>query len=299
MTCVFARPLSKFAVVTQFVAVTQRTRGTRALSAALVPALLVLGAGCSGDSSTERDGGTQALPNQPAPVTTPAPSAAPDPENAAPGSGTVLRVSESWVDLASNGLGIQGSFFTYQDGSGRTTIAADATRTQTGYCVSGSSAEVLNGDFSGTWGAVAALNLAQLPGTERAEAYDAVAHGVVGFGFDIVGNTGGALRFVVKEWATHDGFCINNVPDCAEGCSAEYRVDALTQNCWTPGGRVPVATALSALEWQIVPKEGSPTAFDYCIENIHAVLDPSAAPAAAPAPAPADEDEGPAPYAPY
>ena len=288
MTCVFARSLSKFAFVTP------RARGAL-LSTAFAPALLALASGCSGDSGAERDGRTQALPNQPAPTPTQTPSAA-DSESA-PGDGTALRVSESWVELASNGVGIQGSFFTYQDGSGRTTITADATRTQTGYCVSGSSAEVLNGDFSGTWGAVAALNLAQLPGTERAEAYDAVAHGVVGFGFDIVGNTGGALRFVVKEWATHDGFCVNNVPDCAQGCSAEYRIDALTQNCWTPGGRVAFATVLSALEWQIVPKEGSPTDFDYCIENIHAVLDPSAAPAAAPAPA--DEDDSPAPYAPY
>ena len=291
MTCVFARSLSKCA------SVTPRARRTGALVSSALPALLVLVAGCSEDSDAPRDGGTQALPNQPAPVTTETPSAAPDSESAASGDGTALRVSASWVELATNAVGIQGSFFTYQDGSGRTTITADATRTQTGYCVSGSAAEVLDGDFSGTWGAVAALNLAQLPMTDRAEAYDAVAHGVVGFGFDIVGNTGGALRFVVKQWAIHDGFCINNVPDCAEGCSAEYRVDALTQNCWTPGGRAPIATSLSALEWQIVPKEGSPTAFDYCIENIHAVLDPSAAPAAAPAPA--DEDESPAPYSPY
>jgi hypothetical protein len=121
-----------------------------------------------------------------------------------------------------------------------------------------------------------------------AGAYDATAHGVVGFGFDIIGDTGGALRFVIKQYATHDGFCINNVPDCASGCSAEFRLDELTQNCWTPGGPTPAATSLQALEWQITTKEGAATTFDYCIENIHAVVDASLAPAT---PAPAEDDD--------
>lgn len=212
-----------------------------------------------------------------------------DPSSAAPagemtqlpetptGDGTDLVASAGWVDGNSNTLEIQGAFFTYQDGSGRTLIANDAAESQSGYCVSGASAEVLGGDFGGTWGAVAALNLSQEVGVDTAGSYDAAAHGVVGFGFDIVGDTGGALRFVVKQFSVHDGFCINNVPDCALGCSVQYQLDELTQNCWIAGGVTPDAGSLSAIEWQIVPKEGAETPFDYCIENLHAVVEAPAA----------------------
>jgi hypothetical protein len=187
-------------------------------------------------------------------------------------SGPDLLVSSGWVDGATNGREIQGAFFTYQDPSGRTIIAADAAESASGYCVSGTSAEVLDANFGGTWGAVAALNLRQEAGSTVAGSYDATAHSVAGFGFDIVGDTGGALRFVVKQFSVHDGFCINNVPNCAMGCSVQYRIDELTQNCWTPGGALPNAAALQALEWQIVTKEGAETPFDYCIENLHAVM---------------------------
>jgi hypothetical protein len=260
----------------------------RCTSKFTVATLLLLAAGCSSDSGRERDGqaneATEA--NQPSidPISTPGASAV------VPSTGPELLVSESWVDAATNGLDIQGAFFTYQDGSGRTSIAPDATRTMTGYCVAGTAAEVIGGDFGGTYGAVAALNLRQEVGSTSTDAYDATAHGVVGFGFDIVGNTGGALRFVLKQYATHDGFCIDNVPDCAAGCSVEYRIDELYQNCWTPGGPAPAATSLQALEWQITTKEGAATAFDYCIENIHAVVDPSFVPTPAPA-SPVDESE--------
>ncbi|HTV19273.1 MAG TPA: hypothetical protein VMG12_11395 [Polyangiaceae bacterium] len=248
-----------------------------ALAAAAVTALSTA---CSSDSGVERDAETL-MPGAAGAA------GAMSPEGVMPGTGPNLLVSESWVDAATNGIGVQGAFFTYQDGSGRTVINADATRTQTGYCVAGTAAEVIDGDFGGTYGAVAALNLAQQVDSTTADAYDATAFGVVGFGFDIVGNTGGALRFVVKQYATHDGFCIETVPDCAAGCTMEYRIDALTQNCWTPGGPVPAAQSLQALEWQITTKEGAATDFDYCIENIHAVVDPAVAPARAPA---GDED---------
>jgi hypothetical protein len=242
---------------------------------------------CSGETGRERD---DTLANLPAAgaggaSTGPGEGAAP-----MPSSGPDLLVSESWVDSATNGVGVQGAFFTYQDGSGRTLITADATRTQTGFCVAGTAAEVLDGNFGGTYGAVAALNLSQQVGSTTPDAYDATAYGVVGFGFDIVGNTGGALRFVVKQFATHDGFCVNRVPDCASGCTAEFRLDELTQNCWTPGGPTPAPTSLQALEWQITTTEGAETAFDYCIENLHAVVDPSLVPTRPAAPA---EDDTP------
>jgi hypothetical protein len=252
----------------------------------LAPWFGIAGLACSGESGRERD---DTLANLPAAG---AAGSAGEGATAMPGTGPELRVSESWVDSATNGVGVQGAFFTYQDGSGRTLITPDATRTQTGYCVAGKAAEVLDADFGGTYGAVAALNLSQQVGSTTAEAYDATAYGVVGFGFDIVGDTGGALRFVVKQYATHDGFCINRVPDCGSGCTAVVRLDELTQNCWTPGGPTPAPTSLQALEWQITTTEGAETAFDYCIENLHAIVDPSLAPAR-PAPAAPVEEEAP------
>ncbi len=64
----------------------------------------------------------------------------------------------------------------------------------------------------------------------------------------------------------------SEAPDCATGCSVEYPLSELSQNCWTPGGALPPANSLSALEWQITTNEMAPVPFDYCIENIHAVL---------------------------
>lgn len=258
-----------------------------AVARASLFAIAALAPACSSDSGQERDDTLSNLPAGGAPSTTPAEGAA-----AVPGTGPDLHVSDGWVDGATNGVGIQGAFFTYADGSGRTQITADATRTQSGYCVAGTAAEVLDGNFAGTYGAVSALNLSQQVDSTMAGAYDATAHGVVGFGFDIVGDTGGALRFVVKQYATHDGFCVDRVPNCASGCRAEFRLDELSQNCWTPGGAQPAATSLQALEWQITTTEGADTAFDYCIENIHAVVDPSLVPERPTPAAPEEEPPG-------
>ncbi len=245
----------------------------RVFGASVVVAGLV--AGCSGgdEGGEERpvlgdepgaDPATELMPQQPV-----AEQPVAEPES---GTGTDLVPSDGWVLSSSNGVGIQGSFFTYGDGSGRTMIAESPNEASTGYCVAGESAQVLDDDFGGTWGAVAAFNLNQAVGQDEAGPYDARSHAVVGFAFDIVGDTGGALRYVVKQWGVHDGFCINNVPDCEQGCSAEYRIDELEQNCWDPGGRAPTLSQLSALEWQITTTAEGPTPFDFCIENVRAVL---------------------------
>jgi hypothetical protein len=217
------------------------------------------------------------MPAAPAATTTPVPgngTGGGTGGDTAAGSGTELLVRDNWVDAASNGVGVQGAFFVYVDHSNITTINFTPGKSETGYCVSGEAAQVLNMDFGNFFGAVAALNLQQQPGVDTPGAYDAAAHGVTGFGFDIVGDTGGALRFVVKAFNVHDGYCVNNVPDCATGCSVEYQLSELSQNCWTPGGALPPANSLAALEWQITTNEMAPVPFDYCIENIHALLAP-------------------------
>jgi hypothetical protein len=247
---------------------------------AFVLSLTAIGCGSSGNA--DRDDGlppaTEVMPNTPAAPNGPAaPSATTTPQpgiDTGAGGGTELLVSNDWVDGASNGVGVQGAFFVYVDHSNITTISATPGESQTGYCVSGEAAQVLNMDFGNFFGAVAALNLQQQPGVDTPGPYDAAAHGVTGFGFDIVGDTGGALRFVVKAFNVHDGYCINNVPDCATGCSVEYQLSELSQNCWTPGGALPPVNSLSALEWQITTNTNAAVPFDYCIENIHAVLAP-------------------------
>lgn len=223
-------------------------------------------------TTSQLGGGSTYVPSTGGPMGTPPAT------EVLPGDGPSLIVANDWVSRSTNGVEIQGAFFTYQDPSTRTRITAAPGGSGQGYCVSGESAEVLDMNFGSTWGAVAALNLNQEENSETAGSYDATAHGVVGFGFDIVGDTAGALRFVIKQFSVHDGFCINNVPDCAMGCSVEYRIDELAQNCWTPGGAKPNAAALSALEWQITTKTGMTTPFDYCIENLRVVMGDAAAP---------------------
>jgi hypothetical protein len=237
--------------------------------------LSVAAAGCSSSGDIERDG-MQPPVSTVNPSTPGAAGAAADPalSGAAPalGSGTSLLVKEDWVDGATNGVGVQGAFFVYVDHSNVTTISATPGESETGYCVAGTAAQVVNMDFGNYFGAVAAVNLSQQPGVATPGGYDADAHGVVGFGFDIKGDTGGALRFVVKALGVHDGYCINNVPECATDCSVEFDLNEMTQNCWTPGGPLPPTTSLAALEWQITTNENEPVPFDFCIENLHAVL---------------------------
>jgi hypothetical protein len=211
---------------------------------------------------------TDVMPNTPGA----APSTPGTPSTPSTGSGNMLLASDGWVDGATNGVGVQGAFFVYVDHSNVTTIAAKPGASATGYCVQGTAAQVINMDFGGTFGAVAALNLQQAPGIDTPGPYDAAANHVAGFGFDISGDTGGALRFVVKAFNVHDGYCINNVPECATSCSVEFGLDELHQNCWTPGGPVPPANSLAALEWQITTNENEPVPFDFCIENLHAVV---------------------------
>ncbi len=198
-------------------------KGSALLSKSSGATVALAAVACSGDAGRSRAEDTTAQANNPSGGSSyGTPGGAAGGTAAAPGGGepgegpdlsmsTYLSVSEGWVAGDSNGYGIQGAFFTYQDGTGRTTIMNDAAESPSGYCVSGTSAEVLDENFSGTWGAVAALNLSQEVGSTTAASYDAALRGVVGIGFDIVGDTGGALRFVVKQFSVHDG------------CSASHR----------------------------------------------------------------------------
>jgi hypothetical protein len=192
-----------------------------------------------------------------------------------------LPVAEGRIALEQNGAEIEGPFFTYGDSSGRTQIGPSAAlQSSNGYCVAGSAGQVINMDFGGTYGAVAALNLRQPAGSDVVGGYDAEGHGVAGVGFEIRGETGGRLRFVAKMLGVHDGFCVDSVPECASGCSIAFRFQDLTQNCWNPGGVVLTPNNVAALEWQITTTDEGPTPFDFCVENLRALLAEGAAPAA-------------------
>jgi hypothetical protein len=233
-------------------------------------AACLLAVACGGSGTAERGDNPQTSTNANNP---PAATGAPTAEVTTPGTGTALTAVESWVAASSNGVGIQGAFFTYPDHSNITMIAATPGESTTGgYCVAGSVAQVMNMDFGTTFGATAALNLSQQPGSDAVGAYNADEHGVVGFGFDIVGNTGGVLRFIAKQYTVHDGFCINMLPECATNCSVEFMLKDMHQNCWAAGGALPNTTSLSALEWQVTSNITAPVDFDFCIENLHAVL---------------------------
>src|SRR5688572_5637371 len=75
---------------------------------------------CSGAEGRERDEDTTTSGNQPG-GSSYAPSGAgplgvPADSEPLTGTGPNLVVMDNWVNRASNGVGIQGSFFTYQDG---------------------------------------------------------------------------------------------------------------------------------------------------------------------------------------
>src|SRR5688572_29205143 len=86
-------------------------------------AACLLAAACGGTGAAERGNDPQTSVNASSGYP-PAATATPTTEVPATGSGPDLRAVDSWVDASSNGVGIQGAFFTYVDHSNITNITA-------------------------------------------------------------------------------------------------------------------------------------------------------------------------------
>lgn len=202
------------------------------------------------------------------------------------GTGTALtHDAVGWVAGATNGVGIQGSFYTISDTAetppGVTDIALDDFATSpTTVCASGVASQVIGTAYGQYWGGGVAFNLAD-PGGGAAgtQTQPWTRNTVTGFSFNLTGPTvppGGQMRFKVT---TFEAGAVNNNGYCTEAAAGPNTIQfgTLVNECWDGGAGAPAlgaATQLVALQWQVATVTDASTPFDFCIENLTAITTP-------------------------
>jgi len=200
------------------------------------------------------------------------------------GSGNVItHDAEGWVAGNTNGLGIQGSFYTISDATnappGVTTVTIDDLTTPTTVCTSGIASQVPDDTSYGQfWGGGVAFNLAD-PGGMAAAPAGWTRNTVTGFSFTLTGPTvpaGEQMRF---KATTLEGGVVNDNGYCTTAATGANSVQFgdLVNECWTGGAGAPAlgaATQLVSLQWQVATVTASSTPFDFCIENLTALTTP-------------------------
>ncbi|HYQ14757.1 MAG TPA: hypothetical protein VEQ58_03340 [Polyangiaceae bacterium] len=204
--------------------------------------------------------------------------------------GISITWTDSWVDLTSNPLGIQGAIFSYGDDTSKMGMMENFKGANA--CIQGSAAKVDTGctpvapatDCYGTfWGAAIGLNLNQpkdanmMGGT--AVAYDA-SH-VKGFTFTVGGTVAGSgdtmvpstMRFKVED--ANKEYCTWKTISPGQNT---VLFSELETECWnhakTPGTSAETAkSGLIKIAWQVVTTTGGPTPFDYCVSDLHVLTD--------------------------
>jgi len=172
-----------------------------------------------------------------------------------------ITPADGWVDCATNSIGLQGSFFTYSDGTS-TVTPEDFSAAGAEICVTGMAAA------SGTdiWGAGVGFNLNQDAGSDTANEWDATAAAITGISFNISAlPAGGLVRLIYASGGTD--YCVEITATGAQ----TVLFSATAEECWaeTPGG-APAETTLQAVKWQVAAVTDA-YSFDFCISDIKAV----------------------------
>lgn len=171
-----------------------------------------------------------------------------------------ITPADGWVDCATNTIGIQGAFYTYDDGTS-TITPADFSASGAEICASGTVAATA----SDIWGAGVGFNLNQDVGSDAANAWDATAAGVTGISFNVSAlPTGGLLRLIYTS---------AGVDHCVEITAAGQQTilfSETAEECWSAGGGAPAATTLESVKWQVAAVSAE-YSFDFCISDVAAV----------------------------
>ncbi len=198
----------------------------------------------------------------------------------APGTGFELVPVGGWVAGNTNEAGIQGAFYTISDADemppGVTTITMqDFAAAGDAICVSGAASQVVGGAFGQYWGGGVALNLADPGQMQPLQGWN--RGNVVGFRYTLTGPTippPSSLRFTVTfQGASGDPYCQPITATSGTPVTSTLSSPQLIQACWQAGGaQVPPTALLTSLQWQIATNEMAPTPFDFCIEDLTAVV---------------------------
>jgi hypothetical protein len=198
-----------------------------------------------------------------------------------PGTGFELVPVAGWVAGTTNEAGIQGSFYTISDTAemppGVTTITMDDFATAgDAICVSGVASQVVGTAYSQYWGGGVAFDLGD-PGQMQPQ-QPWTRGNVVGFRYTLTGPTippGTSLRFIVTfegQMGT-DPYCQQVTATSGTPVTSMLSSAQLIQACWQAGGaQIPPTARLTSLQWQVSTNTEAPTPFDFCIEDLTAVV---------------------------
>lgn len=198
------------------------------------------------------------------------------------GEGLAITPTDGWVAGTTNGVGIQGAFYTFSDASGTppgdTTITPETFATSGAtICVSGVASQVQGTPpaYAQYWGGGVGLNLAEPGSMMPALPWD--RGNVVGFSFNVTGTAipAGNFRFKATFYegtTVNDQYCVG----AAAGANS-IRFDQIVNECYVGGAGAPAiapTAQLSAIQWQVATVVEDSTPFDFCIENLTAIMGP-------------------------
>jgi hypothetical protein len=204
------------------------------------------------------------------------------------GTGNAITPAAGHVAGTSNGAGIQGDFFTFSDADGTppgtTTIMPKpnfAMSMGSTICASGSASQILTpagatGPAYGQYyGGGIGLTLADPGGGVGGMPW--TQGKVIGFSFNLTGTTvPTAMRFQAQFF---DGSTISKDPYCTTAVKSgpnTIMLNSLTLACYNtpPGAPLPTSALLQAIQWQVVTATMAATPFNFCIENLTAIVSP-------------------------
>lgn len=195
-----------------------------------------------------------------------------------PGSGFELVPVAGWVAGTTNEAGIQGSFYSFSDATGTppgaTTIALDDfAASGDAICASGVAGQVIGMAFDQYWGGGIALNLGDPGQMQAVQPWNRGS--VSGFRYTLTGPMippAGALRFTVNVTPT-DSYCQNLTATAGTAITTTLSSPQLIKACWEPGGaQLPTTATIQSIQWQVVTNATASVPFDFCIEDLAAVV---------------------------
>ena len=191
-----------------------------------------------------------------------------------PGEGLALlpipgeEENSGWIDASTNCVGVQGAVYLQADNEGSEIWVTGMTDH---ICVAGESVQVEDENFQDYWGTVVVVQLNNTTGS--AAPYDSATPGVDGFSFNLTGleiPPEVRARFKIEGQAAE--YCKQI---CATG-EQSVSFDDTHLECWADApGAGPDPSEVTLLEFYIPPNEAGDVSFDFCIEDITAILDSS------------------------
>lgn len=200
------------------------------------------------------------------------------------GAGPLITPVDGWVAAETNGVGIQGSFFTSSDllNGGNSTVAPSTFGASgADICVSGSVGPIAalpGGDFdyANYWGSIVGLNLSSDPETGALGAWSSETPSgrALGFTFTLLGPSvpfDAPLRFSAQDTAGNL-YCVESLQPGAGRHTVLF--SNLTRECWIPNGiALPSSPSLSSLQWVVNSNTAAAQPYDFCIAELAVLLE--------------------------